>query len=128
MTSFGPALRSALEPPTPVLQAVAPMLQPVALPLQEAAPVLVPPPFQPLPPSLPAPAPPLHPISVPLQALAPPRQAPIVAMVMPVARLPGAVAGMVAVEPFALDREGIERTDLGGQQWRRETEGGGEGE
>jgi hypothetical protein len=107
-----------------MLQAVAPMLQALALSLPLSATVLVPAALQPLAVALPASSLPLHPIPMPLQPLSPALEAPAVMPTMAV------VTGMPSIRMSlgTLDGEGVERADLGGQRRRGEAQRGGEGE
>jgi hypothetical protein len=106
-----------------MLQAVAPMLQALALSLPLSPAVLVPAALQPLAVTPPTPAMMLHPISMPFQPLPPTLEAP---PIMPTMAL---VTGMPSIRlPLGpLDGKGVGRADLGGQGRHREAQRDGEG-
>lgn len=103
--SFGPTLHSLAS----VLQAIAPVLELVALPLPVPSSMLV--------------APMLQLLAVPLQPLAPVLEPPsLLSMATLVTRMAGGHVGI-----GALDGERVGRADLGRQRWPHERQRGGEG-
>jgi hypothetical protein len=124
MVAAAGTLGATLQPPAAMLQAVAPTLQVLALPLPDPATVFVTSALHPLTATLPTPPPPLHPVPVPLQLLAATLQPPALTTVLTlVARMPAA-----CLRRGTLDREGIRGSGLGGRRRGRAPQRGGEGE